>query len=511
MADIFISWSKDRSLLFAKALRQLMADVLIDPAVMPPGPPQAPGPFVPPSSPGESLVFLSQDLPKGGSWFQSLANTLENALAGIICVTPENRSSPWLLFEAGSLIRCDYTVALFPVLLDLPPTSLDGPLALLQATVIERDPEEIKRQTFELLQRVRDHVNQLRQDPGTPSHQQGPPITLTAPPPEPLAGAGAPVLDPWSLFATKVVQIQSASVTSIFDRFPQLFERKTFQEPLMDCADQRWLDRYAGARIARDEMERYKGRISAALPPGAQLAYDRLSSAVDSYAMAIGGLLIAEREFGRGTDGSLNDADGRLAVCERRRKAILAAYRRLRDPIPPVFDDARIYEELSDLEERKMRLIHPLEYRLDGPPADGAQPAVPDWQLARAATSPWLYDRLVCYLHTARAKDDGTFRGLMDGLERELALIEARDEPATLVGVFYALEAVERRGAAHADKARLQQLLDRIDARIEQWNRPPENGSAMRVDANRKLRRMVQRLRGAIDPTAGPAIAGDRD
>jgi hypothetical protein len=60
------------------------------------------------------LVLLSQDLPKCGGWFQSLANTLENALAGIICVTPENRSSPWLLFEAGSLIRCDYTVALFP-------------------------------------------------------------------------------------------------------------------------------------------------------------------------------------------------------------------------------------------------------------------------------------------------------------------------------------------------------------------------------------------------------------
>ena len=96
MADIFISWSKDRSLLLAEALRQLMADVLIDPAMMPhavpPGPPQAAGPFVPPGSPGEFLVFLSQDLPKGGSWFQSLANTLENALAGIIHVAIERRS-----------------------------------------------------------------------------------------------------------------------------------------------------------------------------------------------------------------------------------------------------------------------------------------------------------------------------------------------------------------------------------------------------------------------------------
>jgi hypothetical protein len=98
-----------------------------------------------------------------------------------------------------------------------------------------------------------------------------------------------------------------------------------------------------------------------------KLAYDRLSAAVDSYAMAIGGQLLEEREFGRDHKGRLTDAKGRLAVCERRRQAIHTAYLRLRDPIPPVFDDARVYEELADLEERKIRLIHPLEQRLRRP------------------------------------------------------------------------------------------------------------------------------------------------
>ena len=482
MSEIFISWSKDRSLLFAKALRQLMVEVVSDPANTLP----------PPTNPGDHLVSLSEDLPKGGNWFQNLAGLLENARTGIICVTPENRASPWLLFEAGALIRCDIEVALFPVLLDLPPAEIEGPLGLVQATLIERDPAAIKRETLELLTRVTDHVNHARDQNKRPRIQIAPPAQET------LTNGTPPGPDPWTDFATAVVKIQSASVVSIFDRFPQLFERKTFQEPFSDCADQRWLDRYAGARIARDEMERHKDGIRAALPPGAQLAYDRLSAAVDSYAMAIGGQLITEREFGSDHDGRLADTDGRLAVCERRRTAIRAAYMRLRDPIPPVFDDARIYEELSDLEERKMRLIHPLEQRLDAARANpSSDPVVHDWQLTRAATSPWLYDRLVFYMHSARADDALTFQNLIDGLEREISRLEARDQPATLVGLYYALEAVETRGADKAEKKRFHDLLDRIVARIDSWNRAPEAiPAADSVDANRKIRRMVERLRG---------------
>ena len=452
MAEIFISWSKDRSLSFAKALRQLMGKVLHDPA---------PDGVV---GSGEHLIALSQDLPKGGNWFQNLAGLLENARAGIVCVTPENRSSPWLLFESGALIRCDIKVALFPVLLDLP-AAVEGPLGLVQGTIIERDPAAIKRETLELLRRVTDHINDSRSE-----HK----IYLDEPG---SADPGPSVSDPWDVFTTEVVKIQPASVISIFDRFAQLFERKTFQEPFEDCADQRWLDRYVGARLARDEMERHKELIGAALPTGAQLAYDHLSAAVDSYAMAIAGLLLEQREFGREHDGRLTDAEGRLAVCERRRQAIVTAYMRLRDPVPPVFDDARIYEELSDLEERKIRLIHPLEQRLEAQraePTDNNAAVVQAWQLQRAAISPWLDHRLVFYVHAARAEDHPPFEDLLQGLERELSLVEARDEPATLVGLYYALEAIDKRDAGQVDRTRFHELLDRIDARIEEWNRPPD-------------------------------------
>ncbi|CAH2403126.1 toll/interleukin-1 receptor domain-containing protein [Mesorhizobium escarrei] len=507
MSEIFISWSNTRSRLFADALRQLMTSVIHDPDWTPP----------PPLGPGSHVVSMSADLPKGGSWFSHLAGLLENARAGIICVTPENYASPWLLFEAGALIRCDREVALFPVLFDLPATSLDGPLALVQGTVIERDAHAIKREVLDLLNQVVAHVNTFPDAPNRLMVDQ-PAVNAPAPPDaanrlmvDQPAAVNAPaslpvvdpeaVADPWKTFATTVLQLELPSTVSIFDRFPQLFERKTFQEPFHDCADQRWLDRYAGACIARDAMEKQRSRIATALPPGAQLAYDRLSAAVDSYAMAIAGQLLEEHRFGTDHQGRLNDVDGRLAVCERRREAIRAAYMRLRDPVPPVFDDARIYEELTDLEERKIRLIHPLEQQLDSQIAAVGQFSTPEWRLKHAATSPWLYDRLVFFIHAAKAKDlpFPSFEDLLEGLERELSLLEARDTPATVVCLYYALEAIEVRAASTDDRPRVLDLLSRIEARIVDWNRSVDvQAPKERVDANGKIRRLAGRLRTAL-------------
>ena len=100
-------------------------------------------------------------------------------------------------------------------------------------------------------------------------------------------------------------------------------------------------------------------------------------------------------------------------------------------------------------------------------------------------------------MHAARANAFPSFDDLFKGLERELNLLEARDEPATLVGLYYALEAVEKRGAAAAEKTKFLELLDRIDRRIEEWNQPPEGPHPVRdgVDANRKVRRVAERLR----------------
>jgi len=72
------------------------------------------------------------DLPTGGRWSYELAGELENAQFGLICLTPENRSNPWLLFEAGALTKHLTGRACCVLLRELKPTDVTGPLAQFQ-------------------------------------------------------------------------------------------------------------------------------------------------------------------------------------------------------------------------------------------------------------------------------------------------------------------------------------------------------------------------------------------
>jgi hypothetical protein len=58
---------------------------------------------------------------------------------GIICVTPENMSAPWLLFEAGALSKTTASTFVCPYLFNLEATELTGPLAEFQASSADRD------------------------------------------------------------------------------------------------------------------------------------------------------------------------------------------------------------------------------------------------------------------------------------------------------------------------------------------------------------------------------------
>jgi hypothetical protein len=114
---VFISWSGERSGALAQAIYDWLPTVIqsIDP-------------------------WLSKsDLNKGVRWGVELAAELENTQVGIICVTPDNAKSPWLLFEAGALSKTLPDTHVCPLLLDLQPTDFDGPLTQFQATIVEKN------------------------------------------------------------------------------------------------------------------------------------------------------------------------------------------------------------------------------------------------------------------------------------------------------------------------------------------------------------------------------------
>src|SRR5215472_9244558 len=85
---LFLCWSGQRSKQVAEALRQYFESIFQAAGWTGAGP----------------LVAMSETLiAKGAPWSAQLLKNLENARAGIICLTPENRESAWLHFEGGAL------------------------------------------------------------------------------------------------------------------------------------------------------------------------------------------------------------------------------------------------------------------------------------------------------------------------------------------------------------------------------------------------------------------------
>jgi hypothetical protein len=121
--NVFISWSGNRSQHVALALREWLPMAL-----------QAAKPWT-----------SSTDIDKGSRGLAELAKALENIKVGIICLTPENLSAKWILFEAGALSKtldpgtrvCTYLLG------GLKPGDVPRPLGEFQATVAEK--EETRR------------------------------------------------------------------------------------------------------------------------------------------------------------------------------------------------------------------------------------------------------------------------------------------------------------------------------------------------------------------------------
>jgi hypothetical protein len=117
---VFISWSGERSRAVAVVLRDWLPSVI-----------QSVRPWL-------SLA----DMDKGARWRTEIADQLEQCQVGIICLTPENLDSHWLLFEAGALSKISAQSYVCTFLYDLEYSDVSDPLAQFQHTVNEK--EDIK-------------------------------------------------------------------------------------------------------------------------------------------------------------------------------------------------------------------------------------------------------------------------------------------------------------------------------------------------------------------------------
>ena len=118
---VFISWSGDRSQLIAEAFRSWLPKVL-----------QAVKPWM-----------SGVDIDKGAKWDSSIASELSQSAFGLICLTPENRTSTAIHFEVGALSKVVENSRLWTYLYKLTYADITWPLSEFQHT--EADKVDTKK------------------------------------------------------------------------------------------------------------------------------------------------------------------------------------------------------------------------------------------------------------------------------------------------------------------------------------------------------------------------------
>lgn len=115
--QVFVSWSGERSRQIADAIRSWLPMVV-----------QSVKPWM-----------SDEDIAAGARWLTEVSVILNSATVGIICVTPENQHSPWLLFEAGALSKTLEQTCVCPLVFEMTPGQLNGPLTQFQANSLNRE------------------------------------------------------------------------------------------------------------------------------------------------------------------------------------------------------------------------------------------------------------------------------------------------------------------------------------------------------------------------------------
>ena len=161
-------------------------------------------------------------------------------------------------------------------------------------------------------------------------------------------------------------EIPAPAITELVPGFAELFDRKTFREPLSarlyKSAMVGPVRRGAGSPYGAQGSGASGGRSK---PAGCAATIRRSRRRGGSYAMAMSGFLVKEKHFGFDDQGKLAAPAGAIKACEERRKKVNDLVAILADPKSdtPVFEEAVRFAD-SEPEHRKS-LIHRREARLE--------------------------------------------------------------------------------------------------------------------------------------------------
>ena len=503
---VFICWSGARSLKLATSLCRFLEQAIVE---------------------LKGQVFVSTQLAKGVRWFDEIVRELEAANVGIICLTAENLSAPWLHFEAGALAKQLHgrdgsspvgaerrPGSIFTYLHGVTPANLSGPLSQYQSTSTTRDD------TRALVSAL---VAALGLDGDTEARMNA--------------------FDAeWPAFERDTRRI-GIMVHDLIPKFERWFTRKTFDEPLQQCTDQNWLARYDGARETRNRLDDNVADVRGACMPYQVDLYEQLRTAMDSYSMTIRGLLLCGQRYPLGASGELEIDAGVLQACERRRKHIKEVVSRMLDPLAVPATARAVTFWLTDSFEQRKMLVHQVQHdvllegarrtKQNGEAAAESRPSSNGSTSTRPPTSAvlvdfpakdelqhlchtvWDLDRIFGYLcaEFLYPEDGRIVHIIREAAVAELERVRARGSGATLMPFHYALgaikEALQRGGELAPPEADSVSALC-ADARemIEgpRLPKPPSrpelraDGGEHLMDADGKVRRTIAEIEAQLSP-----------
>ena len=112
---VFVSWSGELSCQIAEVLKK----------------------WIPCIIQSVDVFFSPEDIEKGDNWDKTISSELSECKYGIICLTSDNTSAPWINFEAGAIAKSlDSKVT--ALMVNIKPSDIKGPLSRYQATRLER-------------------------------------------------------------------------------------------------------------------------------------------------------------------------------------------------------------------------------------------------------------------------------------------------------------------------------------------------------------------------------------
>ena len=84
------------------------------------------------------VFFSPEDIEKGDNWDKTISNELSQCNYGIICLTSDNTTAPWINFEAGAIAK-SLDSRITALMVNIKPSDIKGPLSRYQATKFEKN------------------------------------------------------------------------------------------------------------------------------------------------------------------------------------------------------------------------------------------------------------------------------------------------------------------------------------------------------------------------------------